>query len=226
MALGHIAERREAPGDRIEIDRCRRQISIDQLHQLAGAVIGVPAQHRGEFLLRRGDGGAFEPAAKMIGDAGFARRIDLLVGQFRDEHARFHAATGAHLQQFGRRQKFIHAVKHVEIDQPDRVESHFLRQINHIARRVAVAVVRKKAVAMEVVNVRRGRALHLARGNRPRRFLQRGPAHRRIEIVQFLFPIVAHGTLLVQHDLAAGNRDRLSGFIKLRGGINDRSGHI
>ena len=94
--------------------------------------------------------GARKSDAHIVGDARFARRIDLEGREFRHEHARLQAGAALQSDLPPGVEEFVDAVEDVEIDDAGDRQSRLARQPGELRRRIAVGVVGEEGVGVEI----------------------------------------------------------------------------
>lgn len=157
VAFGGVAFRRQRQHIGLVGDRHGVKIGVQTGNDGAVAVGGEPAQLLGDGLHPRRDGAAAEADAHMVGNAGFARRIDLAVGEFGQEKAGLDAGATPHPDQLAGFQKLIHAVEDIEIHDAHELVTPLLGQPGQTRGRVAAGIEGKKGVAVHVGHLGRRR---------------------------------------------------------------------
>ena len=103
--------------------------------------------------------GPSKPDPHVIRDAGFAGGIDHARRKLRHEHARFHADAAFESAEPAGFPKFFQTIEHVEVHDTGGGEAVLPGQHREMGRGIAVSVVRKERVAMQIDIRPRGRPL-------------------------------------------------------------------
>lgn len=111
MTFSRVAVRRERQHVPIVIQSDRLEKFVHAADEFAVARPGGAAHLNEQGMLKL----AREADAHVVGDAGFAGRIDDARGKFRDERARLQAGATFQADEFARRPKFFQRVEHVEV---------------------------------------------------------------------------------------------------------------
>ncbi len=182
MALGGIACRRQRQYVHFVIYPHRRQVGIDAADQGAVARRRLLAQFGQDGGSFRGQGTAGKADAHVVIDARLARRVDLAVGKFGDEDARFNAGAAAHPRQLAGVQKLVHGVQHVKIDNAQQLDAALARQPGQRCGGITIGVEREKRVTVQVGNFGGRRRLWVA----VQQGSQRSGAAAAVEVVERL----------------------------------------